>query len=206
MQEVLDKITGNTSRQTDMEDKISSLRKELDEANRAMVELENKLKFKEETAAAAMAARDAAEKSLKLADTRSSRLRERLEELNKQLEESDTRTESVNRNGHSLQVPTSTSARGLEEAKIRKLPRRLEERTVQALIHASDSPLSIVLVGVGNGPWDDLFMDFTEIMSRETSQGDKEGKFTLEALMKIPAQHDAIISQNIRNKFILLYE
>ncbi|ONM20927.1 E3 ubiquitin-protein ligase RGLG1, partial [Zea mays] len=96
-----------------------------------------------------------------------------------------------------LQVPTSTSARGLEEAKIRKLPRRLEERTVQALIHASDSPLSIVLVGVGNGPWDDLFMDFTEIMSRETSQGDKEGKFTLEALMKIPAQHDAIISQNI---------
>ncbi|PAN10941.1 hypothetical protein PAHAL_2G127600 [Panicum hallii] len=79
---------------------ISSLRKELDEAKQAMVELENKLKFKEETAAAAMAARDAAEKSLKLADTRSSRLRERLEELNRQLEESDSRTDSVSRNGH----------------------------------------------------------------------------------------------------------
>ncbi|TKW31885.1 hypothetical protein SEVIR_2G135700v4 [Setaria viridis] len=79
---------------------ISSLRKELDEAKQAMVELENKLKFKEETAAAAMAARDAAEKSLKLADLRSSRLRERLEELNRQLEESDNRTDSVNRNGH----------------------------------------------------------------------------------------------------------
>ncbi|CAL5075567.1 unnamed protein product [Urochloa decumbens] len=79
---------------------ISSLRKELDEAKQAMVELENKLKFKEETAAAAMAARDAAEKSLKLADMRSSRLRERLEELNRQLEESDNRTDSVNRNGH----------------------------------------------------------------------------------------------------------
>lgn len=79
---------------------ISSLRKELDEAKQTMVELENKLKFKEETAAAAMAARDAAEKSLKLADMRSSRLRERLEELNRQLEESDNRTDSVNRNGH----------------------------------------------------------------------------------------------------------
>lgn len=79
---------------------ISSLRKELDEAKQAMLELENKLKFKEETAAAAMAARDAAEKSLKLADMRSSRLRERLEELNRQLEESDNRTDSVNRNGH----------------------------------------------------------------------------------------------------------
>ncbi|ONM53487.1 uncharacterized protein At3g49055 [Zea mays] len=79
---------------------ISSLRKELDEAKQAMVELENKLKFKEETAAAAMAARDAAEKSLKLADMRSSRLRERLEELNRQLEESDSRIDSVNRNGH----------------------------------------------------------------------------------------------------------
>ncbi|OEL24757.1 hypothetical protein BAE44_0014223 [Dichanthelium oligosanthes] len=79
---------------------ISSLRKELDEAKQAMLELENKLKFKEETAAAAMAARDAAEKSLKLADMRSSRLRERLEELNRQVEESDNRNDSVNRNGH----------------------------------------------------------------------------------------------------------
>jgi hypothetical protein len=39
-----------------------------------MLELENKLKFKEGTAAAAMVPRDAAEKSLKLADMRSSRL------------------------------------------------------------------------------------------------------------------------------------
>ncbi|GJN34662.1 hypothetical protein PR202_gb23345 [Eleusine coracana subsp. coracana] len=79
---------------------ISSLRKELDEAKQVMLELENKLKFKEETAAAAMAARDAAEKSLKLADMRSSRLRERLEELNRQLEESDNRTDSISRSGH----------------------------------------------------------------------------------------------------------
>uniref|UniRef100_A0A0E0C6W7 Uncharacterized protein n=1 Tax=Oryza meridionalis TaxID=40149 RepID=A0A0E0C6W7_9ORYZ len=84
----------------EFETQLSSLNKELDEAKQAMLELENKLKFKEETAAAAMAARDAAEKSLKLADMRSTRLRERLEEINRQLEESDNRRDSSNRNGH----------------------------------------------------------------------------------------------------------
>lgn len=58
------------------------------------MELEKKLKFKEETAAAAMAARDAAEKSLRLADLRASRLRDRVEELTRQLEESDLQGEA----------------------------------------------------------------------------------------------------------------
>ncbi|KAH7515648.1 hypothetical protein FEM48_Zijuj10G0048800 [Ziziphus jujuba var. spinosa] len=66
---------------------LSALKQELEEAKGAILESEKKLKFKEETAAAAMAARDAAEKSLRLADTRASRLRERLEELTRQLEE-----------------------------------------------------------------------------------------------------------------------
>ncbi|KAG9447276.1 hypothetical protein H6P81_013404 [Aristolochia fimbriata] len=70
---------------------LSTLRQELEEAKQKMLESENKLKFKEETAVAAMAARDAAEKSLKLADLRASRLRERVEELSRQIEESDTR-------------------------------------------------------------------------------------------------------------------
>ncbi|PPR96216.1 hypothetical protein GOBAR_AA24458 [Gossypium barbadense] len=60
---------------------LSAVKLELEEAKQAMLESEKKLKFKEETAAAAMAARDAAEKSLKLADMRASRLRERVEEL-----------------------------------------------------------------------------------------------------------------------------
>lgn len=55
------------------------------------MESEKKMKFKEETAGAAMAARDAAEKSLRLADLRAARLRERVEELTRQLEELDTR-------------------------------------------------------------------------------------------------------------------
>ena len=64
-----------------------------------MLESEKKLKFKEETAAAAMAARDAAEKSLRLADMRASRLRERVEELSRQLDEFETREDSRGRNG-----------------------------------------------------------------------------------------------------------
>ncbi|KAF8390530.1 hypothetical protein HHK36_025057 [Tetracentron sinense] len=77
---------------------LSALRQELEEAKQDMLESEKKLKFKEETAAAAMAARDAAEKSLRLADSRASRLRDRLEELTRQLEVSDTQEDSRNRN------------------------------------------------------------------------------------------------------------
>lgn len=62
-----------------------------------MVELEKKLKFKEETAAAAMAAREAAEKSLRLADIRASRLRDRVEELTRQLENLDTKDDNRRR-------------------------------------------------------------------------------------------------------------
>lgn len=79
---------------------LSAIRQELKEAKQAVMESEKKLKFKEETAAAAMEARDAAEKSLRLADLRASRLRDRVEELTHQLEESDTREDSRrSRNG-----------------------------------------------------------------------------------------------------------
>ncbi|KAL8232070.1 hypothetical protein R6Q57_001848 [Mikania cordata] len=69
---------------------LTTIRQDLEEAKQSVTETEKKLKFKEETAAAAMSARDAAETSLKLADTRGARLRERVEELASQLEEFDT--------------------------------------------------------------------------------------------------------------------
>lgn len=65
---------------------LSAVRLELEEAKQAMTESKKKLKYKEETAEAAIAARSAAEKSLKLADLRASKLRERVEELTHQLE------------------------------------------------------------------------------------------------------------------------
>lgn len=70
------------------------MREELEEARQAVIESEKKLKYKEETAEAAMAARDAAEKSLRLADIRASRLGDRVEELSRQLDELDTRETS----------------------------------------------------------------------------------------------------------------
>ncbi|XP_023768381.1 uncharacterized protein LOC111916966 [Lactuca sativa] len=77
---------------------LSRIRKELEEAKQVVMESEKKIKLKEETAGAAMAARDAAETSLKLADTRATRLRERIEELTSQLEQFDTRKNSTNKN------------------------------------------------------------------------------------------------------------
>uniref|UniRef100_A0A0E0B6Q3 RRM domain-containing protein n=1 Tax=Oryza glumipatula TaxID=40148 RepID=A0A0E0B6Q3_9ORYZ len=93
----------------------------------------------------------------------------------------------------------------------------LEERTLQALVQASHFPLSIVLVGVGDGPWDEQlmhcqedrqlfdnfqFVDFTKIiMSREMPETEKEEQFALEALKKIPSQYAAIISKRIRGAF-----
>ncbi|KAJ3687491.1 hypothetical protein LUZ61_016655 [Rhynchospora tenuis] len=79
----------------EFQSQILALQKELEDRKQAMLELENKLKFKEETAAAAMAAREAAEKSLKLADIRSTRLRQRLEELSRQVEQSDGQSSSL---------------------------------------------------------------------------------------------------------------
>ncbi|CAL1378332.1 unnamed protein product [Linum trigynum] len=77
---------------------LSVLKQELEEARQSMSESEQKLKSKEETVAAAMAAREAAEKSLRLADTRASRLRDRVEELSRLLEEFETREDSRGRN------------------------------------------------------------------------------------------------------------
>ncbi|KAL3649820.1 hypothetical protein CASFOL_006223 [Castilleja foliolosa] len=73
---------------------LATVRQELEEAKQAVVQSEKKLKFKEETAEAAMAAREAAEKSLRLADMRATKLRDRIEELTRQLDELDTREAS----------------------------------------------------------------------------------------------------------------
>ncbi|XP_047975047.1 E3 ubiquitin-protein ligase RGLG4 [Salvia hispanica] len=82
-----------------------------------------------------------------------------------------------------------------------------EERTINSLVNASLYPLSIVLIGVGDGPWDDMkkfddkipdrdfdnfqFVNFTEIMSKSTSSAEKETAFALAALMEIPVQYKA---------------
>ncbi|XP_020206687.1 E3 ubiquitin-protein ligase RGLG4 [Cajanus cajan] len=88
-----------------------------------------------------------------------------------------------------------------------------EEKTIKAIVDASAYPLAIVLVGVGDGPWEDMrkfddkipardydnfqFVNFTEIMSRNTSPSEKEAAFALAALMEIPFQYKATIEFGI---------
>jgi E3 ubiquitin-protein ligase RGLG len=88
-----------------------------------------------------------------------------------------------------------------------------ERRTVEAIVQASKFPLSIILVGVGDGPWDMMkefddniparafdnfqFVNFTEIMSKNVPLSRKETEFALSALMEIPSQYKATLELNI---------
>ncbi|KAI7743791.1 hypothetical protein M8C21_004836 [Ambrosia artemisiifolia] len=112
-----------------------------------------------------------------------------------------------------------------------------ERKTVEAIVKASEYPLSIVLVGVGDGPWDMMkefddniparafdnfqasliimfvalptlaqfesyspwspFVNFTDIMSKNTNSSRKETEFALAALMEIPSQYKATLELNL---------
>lgn len=88
-----------------------------------------------------------------------------------------------------------------------------EQKTVDAIVEASKFPLSIILVGVGDGPWDMMkefddnipardfdnfqFVNFTEIMSKKVPASRKETEFALAALMEIPSQYKATIELNM---------
>ncbi|XP_068656182.1 E3 ubiquitin-protein ligase RGLG4-like [Aristolochia californica] len=83
-----------------------------------------------------------------------------------------------------------------------------ERDTINAIVSASSYALSIVLVGVGDGPWEDMrkfddkipqrdfdnfqFVNFTSIMTKNVSTSEKEAAFAVAALMEIPFQYKAV--------------
>ncbi|XP_047310385.1 E3 ubiquitin-protein ligase RGLG2-like [Impatiens glandulifera] len=88
-----------------------------------------------------------------------------------------------------------------------------EKKTVEAIVKASEYPLSIILVGVGDGPWEMMkefddniparafdnfqFVNFTEIMSKSMERSRKEAAFALAALMEIPSQYRATLELSL---------
>eukprot|EP00271_Cylindrocystis_brebissonii_P017246 TRINITY_DN440_c1_g1_i1.p1 TRINITY_DN440_c1_g1~~TRINITY_DN440_c1_g1_i1.p1 ORF type:complete len:526 (+),score=71.37 TRINITY_DN440_c1_g1_i1:551-2128(+) len=85
-----------------------------------------------------------------------------------------------------------------------------EKATVDAIVAASNYALSIVLVGVGDGPWDAMrafddvlpqrnfdnfqFVDFSSIMANTSiPQAYKDARFAVAALMEIPFQYKACL-------------
>ncbi|XP_011099706.1 E3 ubiquitin-protein ligase RGLG3 [Sesamum indicum] len=100
------------------------------------------------------------------------------------------------------------------------LPGRLspqEQATINSIVAASEYPLSIILVGVGDGPWDAMkefddnipqrafdnfqFVNFTKIMSEHTDTAKKESAFALAALMEIPLQYRATLTLQYKEKY-----
>ncbi|KAF3972096.1 hypothetical protein CMV_004374 [Castanea mollissima] len=88
-----------------------------------------------------------------------------------------------------------------------------EEETLKSIVNARSYPLSIVLVRVGDGPWEDMknfgdelharechnfkMVNFTEIMSTNATSAEKEITFALAALMEIPFQYKAAVELGI---------
>eukprot|EP01026_Neomeris_dumetosa_P068695 TRINITY_DN6741_c0_g2_i1.p1 TRINITY_DN6741_c0_g2~~TRINITY_DN6741_c0_g2_i1.p1 ORF type:complete len:470 (-),score=61.00 TRINITY_DN6741_c0_g2_i1:234-1643(-) len=94
-----------------------------------------------------------------------------------------------------------------------------EQDTISAVVEASNYPLSIVVIGIGDGPWEHMsliddqisrrkfdnlhFVNFTAIMGRG-KPGRREANFALMALMEIPEQQQFIIENDMLNRPIPL--
>src|SRR3989338_3127076 len=84
-----------------------------------------------------------------------------------------------------------------------------ENETIQAILKASHYPLSIILVGVGDGPWEMMqdfddrlperafdnfqFVNYTKTCCGSVLTQDVEAAFALEALAEVPLQYKEVV-------------
>ena len=82
-----------------------------------------------------------------------------------------------------------------------------ERATRKAIVHACHYPLSIIVVGVGDGPWEMMrvfdeslpkrpwdnfhFVEFHEIM-RASHAGESELAFAVQSLLEVPDQFNTV--------------
>ncbi|KAL5702530.1 RING-type E3 ubiquitin transferase [Ranunculus cassubicifolius] len=88
-----------------------------------------------------------------------------------------------------------------------------ERHTINAIVTASSYPLSIILIGVGDGPWEGMqnfsdkirsrgfdnfmFVNFTDIMSGNISENEKEAEFSFALIAEISIRYKASKDLNL---------
>jgi len=89
------------------------------------------------------------------------------------------------------------------------------DETIRAIVDASKHPLSIVMVGVGDGPWDTMetfdddlpnefdnfqFCNFTSLLESHRDPQQRAVQFALDALMELPDQYKIIKERGLLSK------
>lgn len=100
-----------------------------------------------------------------------------------------------------------------------KVSSQCKQDTANAIVAATKWPLSIVMIGVGDGPWDDMnefddslpdrafdnfqFVEFNAITGSHCDQSVEvqEAQFALQALMEIPDQYQEILRLGLLSRF-----